>query len=158
VIREKVLNVFVVDDEPDIGTSLVATLALHGYRATAFTSPLKALEAARLHAPDIIISDVSMAELTGIDLAILMTTHFPKAKILLFSGHDATLKLLEIANRKGHHFRLLMKPVPPSLMIEEVAKMAVSGSRETDEMRVSGSFQRDEKTSNETAKGQARVI
>jgi DNA-binding NtrC family response regulator len=158
VIRAKQLNVFVVDDEPDIGTSLVAILALHGYRATAFTSPLKALEAARLHAPDILTSDVSMAQMSGIDLAILMTTHFPKTKILLFSGHEATMKLLEIANQKGHHFRLLLKPVHPSLMLEEVAKMAVSGSFGTDEMKASGSLQRDEKASEATTKGQAGVI
>jgi hypothetical protein len=87
-----------------------------------------------------------------------MTTHFPKTKILLFSGHDATMKVLEVANQKGHHFRLLLKPVHPSLMLEEVAKMSVSDSFGTDKTRVSGRLWRDERTSKETAKGQVGVI
>jgi two-component system C4-dicarboxylate transport response regulator DctD len=125
VTRKPGPTVFVVDDEPHIGTSLVAILALQGYRATAFTSPLKALEAARFRTPDIIISDVDMPELTGIDLAILMATHFPSVQILLFSGQDKAATLLQIAQRKGHHFRLLQKPVHPAVMLEEVGKMSL---------------------------------
>ena len=117
-------RVFVVDDEPDIATNLVAILKRQGYRATAFTSPLKALEAARFQAPDIMISDVDMPELSGVDLAILMTANFPSAKVLLFSGHDATASMLENARRNGHHFKLLQKPVHPSLMLDEVAEMS----------------------------------
>jgi DNA-binding NtrC family response regulator len=127
VARKVEPSVFVVDDEPNIGISLVAILALKGYRATAFTSPLKALEAARYGAPDILISDVVMPDLSGFDLAILMSDRFPQCKILLFSGQHSTSDLLEDAHRKGHHFRLLQKPVHPRTMLEEVAIMSQSG-------------------------------
>lgn len=63
--------VFVVDDEEVIASSLATILKLHGgLRARSFTKPLEALEAARLEAPDLLISDVMMPELSGIDLAI----------------------------------------------------------------------------------------
>ena len=124
MIRRIGHEVFVVDDQPGIASSLVAILALHGYCATAFTSPLKALEAARLRPPDIIISDVDMPDLNGIDLAILMAEHFPRVKVLLFSGQNAAAGLLENAAQKGNHFRLLRKPVHPSVILDEVARMS----------------------------------
>jgi DNA-binding NtrC family response regulator len=118
--------VFVVDDEHSIASSLAAILKLKGYRATAFTSPLKALEASRYDAPDMLISDVWMPDFSGIDLAILMAQQFPLCKVLLFSGQATTSDLLEGAHRRGHHFRLLQKPVHLRVILEEVAKMTFS--------------------------------
>ena len=117
-------KVFVVDDDRNIGKSLVAILALKGYRAEAFTSPLKALESARRNAPDILISDVAMPDMSGIDLAIVVATQFPHCEILLFSGQSATSDLLDKAREKGYHFRLLSKPVHPQTMLAEVEKMS----------------------------------
>jgi pimeloyl-ACP methyl ester carboxylesterase len=65
-----VARVFVVDDEPVIASTLAAILKLHGYSATSFTSPLEALAVARSKAPDLLISDVAMRGVSGIDLAI----------------------------------------------------------------------------------------
>lgn len=62
--------IFVVDDEAVIASTLAAILRLHGYSATAFTSPLEALAAAQLDAPDFLVSDVAMPVLSGVDLAI----------------------------------------------------------------------------------------
>ena len=75
------------------------------------------------------ISDVQMPELSGIDLAILMTANFPRAKVLLFSGHDAAADLLADARLKGHDFRLLRKPVHPGIMLDEVAEMSSKTAR-----------------------------
>jgi DNA-binding NtrC family response regulator len=118
-----ITKVFVVDDEPQVGTTLAAILALQGYHATAFTSPLKALEGARRNAPDILISDVMMSDLSGIDLAILMNAQFPRCKILLFSGSPACSDRLEQARQKGHQFQSLTKPVSPQTMLAEVGKL-----------------------------------
>jgi CheY-like chemotaxis protein len=63
-------GVFVVDDESVIASSLARILELHGYSATPFSSAREALAAARLQAPDLLISDVVMPCLSGVDLAI----------------------------------------------------------------------------------------
>ena len=66
-------------------------LRLHGgFYATAFTHPLAALQAARLEAPDLLISDVVMPELSGIDPAIQVKQRCPDCKVLLFSGRAGT--------------------------------------------------------------------
>jgi DNA-binding NtrC family response regulator len=120
-------RVFVVDDEHVIASTLAAILKLNGYSATSFTSPMAALAAARSSAPDLLISDVAMPDLSGIDLAIRMKAQYPECKILLFSGQAAALDLLEDARSRGHNFQLLQKPVHPSAMLSIIRALALSG-------------------------------
>jgi CheY-like chemotaxis protein len=96
---------------------------MHGFSATYFTCPLEALTAARLKAPDLLISDVAMPGISGIELAIRMRAQYPTCKVLLFSGQAATKDLLEDARARGHDFDLLQKPVPPTELLFEVGKM-----------------------------------
>jgi DNA-binding NtrC family response regulator len=95
-------KVFVVYEDNLIGTTLVAFLERNGYRATAFKSPLNALEAARSDAPDILVADVLLPDLSGVKLAVLMASRAPRCRVLLFSGaasHDAWH---EVAQERGH--------------------------------------------------------
>jgi CheY-like chemotaxis protein len=110
-------HIFVVDDEPVIASTLAAILQMNGFSAKFFTCPLEALTAARLKAPDLLISDVAMPGISGVDLAIQMRVQYPRCKILLFSGQAATMDLLEDARAQGHDFDLLLKPVPPFLRL-----------------------------------------
>jgi CheY-like chemotaxis protein len=123
VLSDPATRIFVVDDEPVIASTLATILQMNGFSATFFTSPLEALTAARSKAPDLLISDVTMPSISGIDLAIKMRAQYPKCKILLFSGHPATLGLVEVARAQGHEFHLLLKPVPPAELLVEVGKM-----------------------------------
>jgi CheY-like chemotaxis protein len=112
-----------VDDEPVIASTLAAILQMNGFSAKFFTCPLEALTAARSKAPDLLISDVVMPGISGIELAIRMRAQYPTCKILLFSGQAATMDLLEDARGQGHDFDLLLKPVPPTELLFEVGKM-----------------------------------
>jgi CheY-like chemotaxis protein len=116
--------IFVVDDEPVIASSLAAVLQMNGFSARFFTSPLEALAAARSESPDLVISDVAMAGISGVDLAIQMRTQYPNCKILLFSGQAATLDLLEGVRAQGYDFRLLQKPVFPSELLSEIEQLS----------------------------------
>lgn len=111
--ESKDLRVFVVDDEHVIASTLAAILNKSGLSASAFTSPLEALESARVEAPDMVISDVVMPKMTGIELGIELRTLYPKCKVLLFSGQAGTANLLGHAKQLGHDFELLSKPVHP---------------------------------------------
>jgi DNA-binding NtrC family response regulator len=122
-------RIFVVDDEPVIASTLAAILQMNGFSAKFFTCPLDALAAARLKAPDLLISDVAMPGISGIELAIQVRAQYPACKVLLFSGQAATMDLLEDARVQGHDFDLLLKPVPPTELLLEVGKMLNVTSR-----------------------------
>ena len=113
-------RIFVVDDESVIAMTLATILGRSGFDAVAFTAPLEALEAARIHPPDLLISDVVMPKLSGINLAIGVQQASPGCKVLLFSGQAATADLLEEARRRGHDFELLSKPIHPSEFLQKV--------------------------------------
>jgi CheY-like chemotaxis protein len=106
-------KVMVVDDERVIADSLAMILNQSGFEARAIYSGEKALEAAPTFKPDMLISDVIMADLNGIDAAIRIRALLPRIKILLFSGQAATADLLEKARARGYEFEILAKPVHP---------------------------------------------
>jgi DNA-binding NtrC family response regulator len=122
---------FVVDDEAVIASSLAAILRMKGFSAKFFTCPLAALAAARSESPDLVISDVAMPGISGVDLAIQIRAQYPSCKILLFSGQAATLDLLEDARAQGYDFRLLQKPVHPSEFLSEIGRLSTGLLRGT---------------------------
>lgn len=118
-----VQRVFVVDDEHVIASTLASILNFHGYSARFFTEPMHSLAAALSDVPDLLISDVAMPSLSGVDLAIQMRAQCPKCKILLFSGQATTLNLLANASAQGHDFHLLLKPIHPSELLAQMGTL-----------------------------------
>jgi DNA-binding NtrC family response regulator len=116
------LRVFVVDDEFVIASTLGLILRHKGFDAISFHTPLDALQAASSQAPDLLISDVVMPQLSGIELAIRLQEQCPNCKVLLFSGQAATAGLLETARANGHNFEILAKPVHPTDLLRKIAE------------------------------------
>ena len=114
-------KVLVADDERVIADTLAIILNQSGFEATAVYSGEKAVEAARSLKPDMLISDVIMTDMNGIDAAITIRAILPTCKILLFSGQAATADLLDRARVQGHEFEILAKPLPPTFLLETVA-------------------------------------
>jgi len=113
-------KVLVVDDERVIADTLAMILNQSGFDARAVYSGEKAVEFAGTFAPDMLITDVIMADLNGIDAAIMIRSILPNIKILLFSGQAATADLLEKARAKGYEFEILAKPVHPQDLLSRL--------------------------------------
>ncbi|HUB29402.1 MAG TPA: response regulator [Terracidiphilus sp.] len=113
-------KVLVVDDERVIADTLAMILNQSGFDARAVYSGEKAVEMASSFAPDMLITDVIMADLNGIDAAIMIRALLPNIKILLFSGQAATADLLEKARTRGYEFEILAKPVHPQDLLSRL--------------------------------------
>lgn len=113
-------KVLVVDDERVIADTLAIILNQHGYEASAVYTGNGAVERARTVRPDLIISDVIMPDMNGIEAAIHIRKFLPSCKILLFSGQAATADLLESARAQGHEFEILAKPVHPQDLLAKL--------------------------------------
>jgi len=112
--------VFVVDDEFVIAQTLAVILNQAGFKASAFNHPKKAIAATAELRPDLLISDVIMPGMTGVELAIHFRKTQPNCKVLLFSGQAATADLLEDARNQGYDFDLLSKPVHPADLLAKL--------------------------------------
>ena len=113
-------KVLVADDERVIADTLAMILNQSGFVARADYSGEKALELAESFVPDMLISDVIMADLNVIDAAIKIRALLPSIKILLFSGQAATADLLEKARAQGYEFEILAKPVHPQDLLNKL--------------------------------------
>jgi CheY-like chemotaxis protein len=77
--------VLVVDDERVIADTLAIILNQNGFDASAVYTGTAAVDRARETKPDLIISDVIMPDMNGIEAAIRIRKVLPGCKILLFS-------------------------------------------------------------------------
>jgi CheY-like chemotaxis protein len=114
-------RVLVVDDERCIADTLAAILRNSGYEAIASYDAQSALLQCESANPDLVISDVFMPGMNGIEMAILLRERHPDCKILLFSGVAASVDLLEEAREQGHDFELIEKPIHPAELLVKLA-------------------------------------
>jgi CheY-like chemotaxis protein len=117
------LKIIVVDDEQVIANTLAIILNQAGFEARAVFSGEQALELLETFQPELLIADVVMPGMTGIEAAIATRNKLPRCTILLFSGQAVTADLLAQARTQGHEFEILAKPVHPSDLL---AKLRVS--------------------------------
>ena len=67
--------------------------------------------------PDVLISDVMMPGINGIEAAIQIREKLPTCRVILFSGMASTVDLVEHAKSQGHSFDFLTKPVHPKVLL-----------------------------------------
>ena len=106
-------RILVVDDEHVIADTLRAIFSQAGYAARATYSAEEALPVIDEWRPHVVILDVRLPGMNGVDLAMILRAKYPKSNVLLFSGDGSVAELLESARQQGHNFNMLAKPVPP---------------------------------------------
>ena len=113
-------RVVVVDDEQVIANTLAIILNNAGFEARRAFSGEEAVELLETFSPDVLIVDVIMSGITGIEVAIIVRDKLPECKILLFSGQAATSDLLDEARSRGYEFEILVKPTHPVDVLERL--------------------------------------
>lgn len=116
-------TILVVDDEQRIADTLALILQCNGYEAAVAYEGDSALVQASKVRPDLLLTDVIMPGMNGIELALAVSKTFPECKVLLFSGQAATAELLGLAKKQGSDFPLLAKPVHPEDLLKKVAEI-----------------------------------
>jgi DNA-binding NtrC family response regulator len=116
-------RIFVVDDEKCIADTLAAILRKSGYEASAFYNAQSALAEMETCRPELVISDVVMPGMNGVDMAVLIRKRQPECKVLLFSGQASTLNILDMVGQRGYDFELLAKPIHPTDLLAKIASV-----------------------------------
>jgi DNA-binding NtrC family response regulator len=112
------LRILIVDDEHAIASSLATILRTHGFEANSVYSGYSAIETAFEWLPDVVISDIHMPGINGVDAVLSMARRLPNSKFLLFSGHLPSHETVSRAHQQGLRFVFLPKPVPPQSVVE----------------------------------------
>ena len=113
-------RILVVDDEPLIADTIVQILNRSGFVAEAAYGGREAIDTARRISPELILSDVLMPHVDGVEAAITIQKFLPETRIVLFSGQAATVEILARARTRGYNFELLAKPLHPTQLIKHL--------------------------------------
>ena len=108
------------DDEPNIADTLARILQTSGFEAIAVHSGEAAVATASTFLPDVAILDVMLGGLNGIDAASMIVQQRPSCRIVLFSGHPDTAKLIESGETP---FEIFAKPVAPLRLLQHLASL-----------------------------------
>jgi CheY-like chemotaxis protein len=105
------VRVFVLDDEPNVAETWALIMKKAGYEVSLFTNPHEALDAIRKQPPHVLLSDVGMIGMNGIEIAIALLKEKIPTKVILISGRTTTGDHLKNAAEQGYFFEVLPKPV-----------------------------------------------
>jgi DNA-binding response OmpR family regulator len=113
--------VLVVDAEPAVADSLVKILKRSGYAAEAAYDGKTALEMALLVPPELLLTDVAIPGMGGVELAIAVRKAVPDCKVLLLSG-DGDLSA-ETRTVVQTEFGILTKPIRSDDLLAQTSRL-----------------------------------
>ncbi len=102
-------RVLIVDDEAELVSALQERLNLRGFRATGVTTGADALAYLAATECDVVLLDVKMPGLGGLEVIAKIKTEHPRMQVILLTGHGSR-RDAEEGMRLGA-FDYLMKPI-----------------------------------------------
>ena len=79
-------RVLIVDDEPDIRATLTDLLTADGYRVSTAVDGAAALSCVVEQQPDLVLLDVDMPRLRGVDALVAIRALSPTTRVIVMSG------------------------------------------------------------------------
>ncbi len=113
-------NILVVDDEPIERQTLSEILRLEGYHVAAVANGEAAVDYLRLNTIDLILLDLRMPGMSGLDVIKVVNRTLPEVEIILFTAHGSMESAIEALRNRVQDY--LLKPASPSQILDSVAR------------------------------------
>jgi|GEM_PF-765859 len=107
-LQDKPINILVVDDEEAIGRMLQTGIQLAGYHCLAAGSPSSALRLLAEHHVDVVVTDIRMPEMSGIELGRIVKARYD-ADVIIMTGYVDDFNYEDIVQQGASDF--IQKPV-----------------------------------------------
>jgi DNA-binding NtrC family response regulator len=114
------ITALLVDDEEEFVTTLAERLELRGITVSVATDAEQALRIVADEEPPVVVADVKMPGMGGLDLLRHIKAGHPGIQVILLTGHGSTRD--GIKGMKLGAFDYLMKPVKLEDLIERLEK------------------------------------
>lgn len=129
--RPEAPQLFIIDDEPIIGKRLQHTFGKIGLASSVFTNPQSALEAMSKELFSIVITDLRMKGMDGLEVFRQVKQLNPKSKVIIISGY-ASPEAVDTAFQEGV-FDFLVKPFRLDELKSSVSRAMEELSKESAE-------------------------
>jgi DNA-binding NtrC family response regulator len=120
------LKVLIADDEIEFASTLVARLKLRNFQATMVNSGKAALAAIEEEQPDVLILDLKMPDLDGLEVLASLKENYPDLAVIILTGHGSFE-----AGRQGMElgaYDYIMKPVDLNLLLVKIEDAYQAGT------------------------------
>ncbi len=112
------MKVLVVDNEVEFASTLAARLQLCSFEAQSVFSGTEALAAIPVFLPDVLVLDVQMPDMSGLEVLARVKAFDPSIEVILLTGHgsfDIGIKSMQLGA-----FDYIFKPVDLSSLIDRI--------------------------------------
>ena len=113
-------NILVVDDELIERQTLTDILRLEGYHVAAVANGEAAVDYVRLNPVDLIILDLRMPGMSGLDVVKVVNRISPDIEIILLTAHGSIESAIDALRSQVHDY--LLKPASPVQIIDSVVR------------------------------------
>lgn len=130
-------SILLVEDDPMVRDLVAVGLRKHGYKVSVAEHPAAALDLAASDDFAVVVSDVVMPGMTGIEMAAQLRTSRPDLPMILMSGYTA----LALQFEPGPRDYLAAKPISPD-ELARVVRLAIDGARPAGDAEVGRTSER----------------
>lgn len=112
------LKVLIADDEIEFASTIVTRLQLRNFVASMANSGKAALAAIEQEQPDVLLLDLKMPDLDGLEVLSSLKDTYPDLAVIILTGHGSFE-----AGRQGMElgaYDYIMKPVDLNILIEKI--------------------------------------
>lgn len=102
------IHVLIVEDDDVISFALRQSLGVHCKRVDVATDGIEGFEMFEKNKPDIVISDINLPEMNGLEMIKAMRAISPHLPVIIMTSYDSSKNISESINQGAHHY--LRKP------------------------------------------------
>ena len=113
-------TILVVEDDDSLREALVDTLELHGYDCVQAADGVKALHALELKPVSMVVSDVNMPEMDGMQLLKNLRKKYPHIPMILLTAYGCIASSVEAMRAGAADY--IVKPFEPGVLLELIAE------------------------------------
>ena len=115
-------KVMIVDDSMFMRNTLCKLLTQNGYETVTAADGQQAVNAYRSDKPDLVLMDITMPVMNGMDALAQIRILDPHARVIMLTALDQQLIAARAVHMGAKDF--LVKPVPPAMLLMVLKKVA----------------------------------
>lgn len=117
------VKILIVDDEPDILEFITYNLSKEGYQVYTASDGQKALELAAKHKPHLVILDIMMPEMDGVDVcrSLRLNPEFDRTLIAFLTARNEDYSQIAALDVGGDDF--ITKPIRPRVLVSRIGAL-----------------------------------
>ncbi|MDN5347105.1 MAG: two-component system, response regulator, stage 0 sporulation protein [Clostridia bacterium] len=120
-------NILIVDDQKGVRLLLELVFREEGYRVTTAANGSDAWRKVQAEPPDVVIMDVKMPVMGGLEALPLLKSTSPKTKVIMITAYADTTTLEEVWQKGASDF--ILKPFDLEDLKERVRRVLTDGQR-----------------------------